>query len=72
MSEFHFESPYCGQVMFKEEEIRKLAQKIRAIIDEMGIDKFCELITLSLRKYSKDYTITCMTEEAMKCDNMNR
>ena len=70
MSEFHFESTYCDAVTFKEEEIRKLAQQIRAMIDEYGIDEFCARIRESLEKHTGEYKINGRC--CGICDNMNK
>lgn len=57
----------------QQELIDKVTQQIVAMIEEEGIEQFKERILLALRKYSKDYTITCMTKEAMhECDSMNK
>ena len=57
----------------QQELIRKTTKQIVAMIKEEGIEKFEKRIILALRKHSKDYMITCMTEEAMhKCDNTNK
>lgn len=52
--------------------IKKVTEQIVAMIKEEGIEQFEERIILALRRHSKDYTITCMTREAIKCANMNR
>ena len=57
----------------QQELIKKVTEQIVAIIKEEGIEEFKERIILALRRYSKDYMITCMTEEAMhECDNTNK
>ena len=57
----------------QQELIDKVTQQIVAMIKEEGIEQFEERILLALRKHSKDYTITCMTREAMhECANMNK
>lgn len=57
----------------QQELIRKTTEQIVAMIKEEGIEEFEKRIILALRKHSKDYMITCMTEEAMReCDNTNK
>jgi len=70
MSEFHFESTSCDTIIFKEEEIRKLAQQIRAMIDEYGVDEFCKRIKESLEKHTGEYIINGRCCDA--CENMNK
>lgn len=69
-NQFHFESAYCDAVVFKEEEIRKLAQQIRAMIDDYGIDEFCARIKESLEKHTDEYKINGRC--CGICDNMNK
>lgn len=45
--------------------IKEVAKQIVAMIKEEGIEQFEERILLALKKHSKNYTITCMTREAM-------
>lgn len=70
MSEFHFESAYCDTVVFKEEEIRKLAQQIRTMIDEYGIDEFCRRIKESLERHTGEYKVNGRCYDA--CGNTNK
>ena len=70
MSEFHFESSYCNAVMFREEEIRKLAQEIRILIDEYGIDEFCKRIQESLERHNGEYKIEGRSCNA--CESTNK
>ena len=57
----------------QQELINKVTQQIVAMIKEEGIEEFEKRIILALRKHSKDYTITCMTREAMhECENTNK
>lgn len=57
----------------QQERINKITEQIVAMIKEEGIEEFEKRIILALRKHSKDYMITCMTEEAMrKCDSTNK
>ena len=53
--------------------IEKVTEQIVAMIKEEGIEEFEKRIILALRKHSKDYMITCMTEEAMReCENTSK
>ena len=52
--------------------IEKLTEQLVAMIKEEGIEEFEKRIILALRKHSKDYMITCMTREAMRCANTNK
>lgn len=70
MSKFHFETTNYDMTVLKEEEIRKLAQQIRAIIEEYGVERFQNNILEALEKH-KTYYPTCFLEDK-KCANTNK
>ena len=55
MSEFHFESENNDPIVFKKDEILKLMQELRIIIDEIGADEFCKRIENALNVHIKKY-----------------
>ena len=52
-------------------ELEDLAQQLK-IIAEKDSEAFKQAMLNALKYSSSHYQITCMTEEAMKCDNTNK
>ena len=55
----------------QKKEFEELAQQLK-VIAEKDPEAFKQSMLNALKYSSSHYQITCMTEEAMKCENMNK